>query len=59
MSPIDSLWFERAQPASEVASIRQILADLLIERGLVSSELREARGASVPWRPAAAVTTAA
>jgi hypothetical protein len=59
MSPNDRLMFERARPEGEVASIRQILAELLAERGLNAPEVNENRGSAGVRRGSSPVSAAA
>ncbi|MFO0896028.1 MAG: hypothetical protein U0836_01250 [Pirellulales bacterium] len=49
------------QPRSdgEVTSIQQILAELLVQRGLAAPEPREARAPSAPWRSGRELSAAA
>ncbi len=48
-----------AQPDREVASIQQILAELLVQRGLASPEAREAQAPPAPWRSGRELSAAA
>jgi hypothetical protein len=50
---------ERVQSEREVASIQQILAELLAQRGLAAPEAREAQAPSAPWRSGRELSAAA
>lgn len=50
---------DQIPPEREVASIQQILAELLAQRGLAAPEPREAQAPSAAWRSGRELSAAA